>query len=242
MIWLYDDYAALGDAAAGIFVQQARQAAQIKGWFSVALAGGHTPHRTYQLLAQPRHSDRTPWGQIHIFWGDERCVPADDVRSNARMARQAMLDQVPIPLAQIHPIPCSRSPKVAAEQYEGVLQAFFGDQPPRFDLVLLGLGEDGHTASLFPGTRVLEEQERWTAAVHVEEQDTDRVTLTAPLINQAAVVVFLVSGTGKAAVLREVLEGPVDPNRLPAQLIQPAGGELHWLLDREAASLLTRRV
>jgi 6-phosphogluconolactonase len=241
MIWLYDDYAALSDAAAGIFVQQARQAAQIKGWFSVALAGGHTPHRTYQLLAQPRHRDRIPWGQIHIFWGDERCVPPDDPRSNARMARQALLAHVPIPPSQIYPIPCSRSPQVAAEQYEGVLQAFFGDQPPRFDLVFLGLGENGHTASLFPGTPVLEERGHWVASVHVAEQDMDRVTLTAPLINQAAVVVFLVSGANKAAVLREVLEGPSDPNRLPAQLIRPADGELHWLLDREAASLLTRR-
>jgi 6-phosphogluconolactonase len=241
MIWLYDDYAALSDAAAGIFVQQARQAAQIKGWFSVALAGGHTPQRTYQLLAQPRHSDCIPWGQTHIFWGDERCVPPDDPRSNARMARQALLAQVPIPPSQIHPIPCSRSPQVAAEQYEGILQAFFGDQPPRFDLVFLGLGENGHTASLFPSTPVLEEQQRWVAAVHVVEQDMDRVTLTAPLINQAAVVAFLVSGASKAAVLKELLEGPLDPSRLPAQLIQPANGELHWLLDREAASLLTRK-
>jgi 6-phosphogluconolactonase len=242
MIWLYDDYAALSEAAAGVFVQQVRQAAQIKGWFSVALAGGHTPYLTYQLLAQPIYSDRIPWGQIHIFWGDERCVPPDDPRSNARMARQALLSHVPVPPSQIHPIPCSRSPQVAAEQYEGDLQAFFGDQPPRFDLVLLGLGENGHTASLFPGTPVLEERERWVTAVHVAEQDMDRVTLTAPLINQAAVVVFLVSGANKAAVLGEVLEGPSDPNRLPAQLIQPAYGELHWLLDREAASLLTRTV
>ena len=239
MIWLYNDYAALSDAAAGFFVQQARQAAQTKGRFSVALAGGHTPQRTYQLLAQPPYSDRTPWGQIHIFWGDERCVLPDDPRSNARMARQVLLDQVPIPTSQIQPIPCSRSPQVAAEMYEGGLQAYFGDQPSRFDLVFLGLGENGHTASLFPGTPVLEEQERWVAAVHVAEQDMDRVTLTAPLINQAAVIAFLVSGASKAGALREVLEGLEDSNRLPAQLIQPADGELHWLVDREAASLLT---
>jgi len=239
LIWLYNDYAALSDAAAGFFVQQARQAAQTKGRFSVALADGRTAQRTYQLLARPPYSDRTPWGQIHIFWGDERCVLPDDPRSNARMARQVLLDQVPIPTSQIQPIPCSRSPQVAAEMYEGGLQAYFGDQPSRFDLVFLGLGENGHTASLFPGTPVLEEQERWVAAVHVAEQDMDRVTLTAPLINQAAVVAFLVSGASKAGALREVLEGPEDSNRLPAQLIQPADGELHWLVDREAASLLT---
>jgi 6-phosphogluconolactonase len=242
MIWLYDDYASLSNAAAGIFVQQARQAAQSKGWFSVALAGGHTPQRTYQLLAQPPYSDRTPWRQIHIFWGDERCVPPDDPRSNARMAHQALLDQVPIPPSQIHPIPCTLPPQVAAERYEGILQAFFGDQPPRFDLIFLGLGENGHTASLFPGTPMLEEQERWVAAVHIARQSMHRVTLTAPLINQAVMVAFLVSGVSKAAVLREVLEGPTDPHRLPAQLIQVANGELHWLVDREAASLLTRKV
>jgi 6-phosphogluconolactonase len=241
MIWLYDDYAALSDAAAGLFVQQARQAAQVKGWFSVALAGGHTPQRTYQLLAQPHNRDRIPWGQLHVFWGDERCVPPDDPRSNARMARQALLAQVPVPPSQVHPIPCGQAPQAAAQQYEETLQTFFGDQPPRLDLVFLGLGENGHTASLFPGTPVLDEQERWVAAVHVAEQDMDRVTLTAPLINQAAVVAFLVSGATKAAILREVLEGPLDPNRLPAQLIRPSGGEVHWLLDQEAAGLLTRK-
>jgi 6-phosphogluconolactonase len=241
MIWLCDDYPALSHAAAGIFVQQARQAAQTKGRLSVALAGGHTPQRTYELLAQPPHSDRTPWGQVRIFWGDERCAPPDDPRSNAHMARQALLDLVPIPPSQIHPIPCTRAPQVAAEQYAGVLQAFFGGQLPRFDLVFLGLGENGHTASLFPGTPVLEEQECWTADVYVAEQGLHRVTLTAPLINRAAVVVFLVSGANKAGVLREVLEGPADPNRLPAQLIRPADDELRWLVDREAASLLTRK-
>ena len=188
-------------------MQQARQAARVKGWFSVVLAGEHTPQRTYQLLAQPRHKDRISWGQLHIFWGDERCVLSDDLRSNAHMARQALLAQVPSPPSQIHPIQCSWSPQVTAEQYEGVLRAFFGDQSPRFDLVFLGLGENGHTVSLFPGTPVLEEQEHWVAAVHVAEQDMDRVTLTAPLINQAAMVVFLVSGANKAAVLREVLDG-----------------------------------
>ena len=241
MIWLYDDYEALSNAAAGIFVQQARQAAQTKGSFSVALAGGHTPQRTYQLLARPPYSDRIPWGQAHIFWGDERCVPLSDPRSNARLARQALLDRVPVPRAQIHPILCTGAPQIAAEQYESLLQAFFGDQPPCFDLIFLGLGQNGHTASLFPGTSALKEREHWVTAVHTGEQEIDRVTLTAPIINRAAVVAFLVSGSSKAGVLKEVLEGREDSERLPAQLIQPADGELHWLLDREAASLLTRK-
>jgi 6-phosphogluconolactonase len=242
MIWLYDDYEAFSSAAAGLFVQQARHATQTRGRFSVALAGGHTPQRAYELLSRGPFSTRVPWDQVHIFWGDERCVPLDDPRSNARMARQALLAQVPVPPSQVHPIPCIGTPREAAEQYQVVLQAFFGDQPPRFDLVLLGLGENGHTASLFPDTPVLQEQERWVAAVHATAPELDRVTLTAPLINQARVVAVLVSGPSKAGILREVLEGPPDPERLPAQLIQPARGELHWLVDQETASLLARKV
>jgi 6-phosphogluconolactonase len=241
MIWLYDDYASLSRAAAGVFVQQALQAAQTKGWCGVALAGGHTPQRTYRLLAEPPYTDRIPWRQIHVFWGDERCVPPDDPRSNARMARQALLDRVPIPPSQVHPIPCTLPPPAAAERYEGVLHAFFGDTPPRFDLVFLGLGDNGHTASLFPGSPVLEERERWVSAVPMAEHDVQRVTLTAPLLNQAATIAFLVSGASKASVLREVLEGPADPNRLPAQLIRPASGSLNWLVDRAAAGLLTQK-
>jgi 6-phosphogluconolactonase len=241
MIWLYDDLEALSNAAAGIFVQQAWQAAQIKGWFGVVLSGGRTPQRAYELLAGPPYRDQVSWGQIHIFWGDERCVPHADPRSNTRMVRQALLDQVPIPASQIHPISCSQAPRQGADDYEAVLREFFGGQPPRFDLIFLGLGENGHTASLFPGSPVLGEEVRWVSDVYVAEQDLYRVTLTAPLINQAAVVAFLVSGVGKAGVLKEVLEGPADPNRLPAQLIQPRGGELHWLVDQAAGALLTRK-
>jgi 6-phosphogluconolactonase len=242
MIWLYDDYEALSNAAAGVFVQQARQAAQFKGWFAAVLSGGHTPQRTYELLTQPPYRDQVSWGQVHLFWGDERCVSHADPRSNTRMVRQALLDLVPIPASQIYPISCGQAPRQGAAEYESGLRAFFGDQPPRFDLVFLGLGENGHTASLFPGSPVLEEQERWVSDLYVAEQDLYRVTLTAPLVNQAAVVAFLVSGAGKARVLKEVLEGPLDPYRLPAQLIRPIDGELHWLVDREAGGLLTREV
>ncbi len=241
MIGIYNDYEALSHAAAGMFVQQVRQATQEKGWFSVALAGGHTPRRTYELLADPTFGNRVPWRQVHIFWGDERCVPHGDERSNTRMVRRALLDHVPVPTAQIHPIACGGAADEAAQEYEADLKAFFGDNPPQFDLIFLGLGENGHTASLFPHTPVLDEQERWVQAVHVAEQDMDRVTLTAPLINQAAAVVFLVSGESKAAVVKEVLEGGRHAHRLPAQLIRPAPGELHWLLDREAAAMLTQR-
>jgi 6-phosphogluconolactonase len=239
MIEIYPDLETLSAAAAQLFAEQAERAAAVRGRFSVALSGGSTPQRTYELLAQPSFRDRAPWAKVHVFWGDERCVPLDDPRSNYRMARQALLDHVPIPQEQIHPIPFAKEPHEAAERYEAVLHASFKDQPPRFDLVFLGLGENGHTASLFPGTPVLQERQRWVAEVYVAEQSMYRVTLTAPVLNRALVVAFLVAGAAKAAVLREVLEGPQDPTRLPAQLIRPSDGELYCLVDRKAAGQLT---
>jgi 6-phosphogluconolactonase len=240
MIWVYDNIHSLSQAAAGLFSQLARQAVQDHGKFSVALSGGHTPCHTYELLASEAFYSRIPWAQVHVFWGDERCVPPDDPRSNARMARQAFLSRVPIPPDQIHPISCAQKPAEAGTRYEAVLRGFFGDQSPRFDLILLGLGENGHTASLFPNTSVLEEEERWVAEVYVAEQKMHRLTLTASLINQAATVAFLVAGAGKSQVLQQVLEGQADPKRLPAQLIRPENGQLMWLVDKETASLISR--
>jgi 6-phosphogluconolactonase len=240
MIWVYADLESLSRAAAGIFVQQARQAIQVRGRFSVALSGGHTPQRTYELLAQPPFRDRVAWEHVYIFWGDERCVPPNDARSNERMTRQAWLDHVSIPETQVHPIRCASSPGQSARQYEALLREFFKGRSPSFDLVFLGLGEDGHTASLFPDTPVLQEQEGWVDEVYMAEQDLHRVTLTTPIINQAAVVAFLVAGAAKAGILRAVLEGPSGDRRLPAQLIEPTHGELHWLVDQEASSLVSR--
>jgi 6-phosphogluconolactonase len=235
MMTVYADLESLSRAAAALVVTQANLAVTARGRFSLALAGGHTPRRTYELLAQAPFLDQAPWDQMHVFWGDERCVPLDDPRSNAHMARKAWLDHVPIPLNQIHPINCAPAQAAAARQYEARLREFFAGQPPRLDLVLLGLGPDGHTASLFPATPVLEEKGRWVAEVYLAEPDLPRVTLTAALINQAAVVAFLVAGRSKAGVLREVRHGPRNPRRLPAQLIQPRNGDLFWLVDREAA-------
>ena len=238
MIEVYPDLESLSRAAAALLVRQANLAVAARGRFSVALAGGATPRRTYELLAAPPLTDQAPWDRVHVFWGDERCVPGNDSRSNARLAKEAWLDHVPIPGNQIHPMNCAADPAAAARQYEAQLREFFAGQPPRLDLILLGLGEDGHTASLFPGTAVLKEGERWAAAVYLAEADLYRVTLTAPLINQAALVAFLVAGQSKAGVLREVLHGPSDPERLPAQLIRPQNGELVWLTDLAAAAQL----
>jgi 6-phosphogluconolactonase len=239
MIRVYADLESVSRAAADLIAAQANLAVAARGRFSLALSGGSTPRRTYELLAAPPFKDQAPWDRMHVFWGDERCVPPDDPRSNARMAREAWLDHVPIPAGQIHPIDCAGDPDAAARDYEAGLRKFFAGAAPRLDLVLLGLGDNGHTASLFPGTPVLQERERWAAAVYVAAGDLYRVTLTAPLINQAAHVVFLVAGGAKAAVLRDVLHGPRDPARLPAQLIRPDGGELLWLADREAAALVS---
>jgi 6-phosphogluconolactonase len=202
--------------------------------FSVAFAGGHTPERTYQILSQPPFQDQVPWERVHVFWSDERCVPPDDPRCNARMAHQALLDRVPIPPDQIHPICCHQNPQQAAKEYESLLRNFFAGRPPCFDLIFLGLGENGHTASIFPHTPAVEEHERWVIAVSVAGQAIRRITMTPLLINQAAMVTFLVAGAAKARVLQRVLDGPFEPCNLPAQLIQPLSGDLEWIVDKEA--------
>ncbi|MDA8430335.1 MAG: 6-phosphogluconolactonase [Geobacteraceae bacterium] len=241
MIKIYPDTEALGLAAAELFAAEARQAVQARGRFTVALSGGSTPRRAYQLLANEAFRKLVPWRDTHIFWGDERCVPGDDPRNNALMARQELLDHVPVPPEQIHPLLCVPSPQEGAAAYEALLRAFFADGPPRFDLLLLGLGVNGHTASLFPDTAVLDEQQRWVADVYVAEEGLHRLTLTAAAINQAALVVFLVSGADKAPVLRKVLKEAQNPRSIPARLIKPVDGGLLWLVDRDAARQLRTR-
>lgn len=235
MISIFPNLEALSQAAAQLVVKHCNLAIKAQARFSMVLSGGNTPQRTYELLGSPPYRDQIAWEKVHVFWGDERCVPIDDPRSNAKMTYDALLDKIPIPLHQIHPIMCSGNPSEAASDYEGELKAFFGDQPPRFDLIFLGLGGDGHTASLFPRTPVLKERQRWVADVYVPGQDFQRVTLTVPLINAAAAVVFIVSGSDKAQSLYQVREGVVNTERFPAQLISPVDGQLIWLVDQKAA-------
>ena len=238
MIKIFADLQALSHASAMLFAEEARRAIEAHGRFSVLLAGGETPRRTYEILARRPLCDMLPWEQVHFFWGDERYVPPEDPANNARMARKALLDHVPVPAAHIHPIPYRSSPRESATEYEDILRAFFSAGQPRFDLVFLGLGENGHTASLFPGTSALAERERWVTEVYVAEQNLFRITLTATVINRAALVAFIVAGAGKSAILRETLEGKHNPGRIPAQLIKPVNGTLLWLVEREAARLL----
>jgi 6-phosphogluconolactonase len=229
---------ALAREAAQRFTDLATEAVDSRVRFSVALSGGSTPTALYSLLAKDPYRAQIPWAQVHLFWGDERCVPPDHPDSNFRLADVTLLSHVPIPSANVYRIRGEIEPHLAARTYEGTLQDYFCGPRTRFDLVLLGLGDDGHTASLFPDSAALQERERLVVAVEASYQDRParRVTLTLPAINTARQVLFFVTGRAKAGIVRAVLEGP--EGHLPAQQIQPAAGQIVWMLDREAASQL----
>lgn len=242
-IRIYPDLDALSEAAAEFFTKSARAAVATTGRFTVALAGGSTPRPMYERLAAPPFGDVVPWPGIRVFWGDERCLPPDHPDSNYRMAREALLSRVSIPSDNIYRMAGERPPDAAAAGYAETLCDVFRlaeGELPRFDLILLGMGSDGHTASLFPGTDVLTEEEKPVASHSVDKLATDRLTLTLPTINNAAHVVFLVAGEGKAETLQRVLEGSYEPANLPSQLIRPTHGRLTWLIDEAAASRLDR--
>jgi len=226
-------------AAADCFVDIALSSISAQGRFSVALAGGSTPQRTYELLATEEYRNRIAWAKVHIFFSDERCVPPMHADSNYRMADKAMISLLPIPSQNVHRMAGEGDAIANASLYEDDLRTFFdGALWPRFDLVLLGMGDDGHTASLFPGTRALSEGEAWVIANWVEKLNRYRITLTPPAINHAANIIFLVTGAGKAERLPQVLRGARDPQKLPSQLIQPVNGSPVWLVDRAAAGRL----
>ncbi len=212
--------------------------AQERDPFSVALSGGGTPRGLYEKLAVAPFKEQIAWARVHVFWGDERCVPPDDSGSNYYLARETLLDRVPIPKKNIHRMRGEFEPDVAARMYDDELRAFFGSIIPRFDLVLLGLGKDGHTASIFPNSDTLHDVARAVASAiaEYEGRPAHRITLTLSAINAARNVFFLVSGAGKAEILRNVLEG--EKLRYPAQLVNPVMGELVWIVDAAAAALL----
>ncbi len=243
MILVFQTAEEVAQAAAERFVEHAQESIRDHGVFSVALSGGSTPRRMYELLATEQFNALVEWSGVHIFFGDERTVPPDHPESNYRMARGALISRVPIPPENVHPINGVGDALGNATLYEVELRQFFpGWEWPRFDLVLLGLGKDGHTASLFPNTTALGDTRAWVVANWVEDFQTYRITLTSPAINAAANVEFLAAGTGKAAALAAVLEGPADPEHLPAQLIKPEKGSLKWLVDAQAASKLASSV
>lgn len=241
MIRIHDSQAALMQAAAEYFAACYQVAVEAHGRFSVALAGGSTPRALYVLLARDGAALGIDWAKVHFFWGDERCVPPDHTDSNYRMAFEALLQPVNVPEANIHRMRGELAPAEAAAAYDHALRVF-GGADFHFDLVLLGMGDDGHTASLFPHTAALNVTEGLAVENYVPRMDTWRITLTAPAINRAAHVAFLVTGNAKADVLKAVLEGPANPAELPSQMIRPTQGELVWFLDDAAATALSQHL
>jgi len=244
-VQIVPDQPALAQAVAELVAAGAVTAIADRGRFTLSLAGGSTPRAAYTLLAGDSFARRIDWSRVLLLWGDERCVPPDEPLSNYRMVREALLERVPIPPANVYRIRAETDPREAAADYEGVLRELLGadattDAPADGpDLVLLGIGEDGHTASLFPAHTAVKATRRWVVAEYIGAVSMWRVTLTPVVLNAARQVVFVVGGAAKADVLGQVLEGPFTPDRLPAQVVRPDRGRLTWVVDRAAAAQLT---
>jgi 6-phosphogluconolactonase len=237
---VYRDPEALAHALADYFVAMAGLATAERGVFYVALSGGNTPRRTYELLGQEPLRDQLSWSDTFIFFSDERCVPPNDEQSNYRMVQRTLLDNIPILPANVHRIRGEVDPGIAANEYASLLRTDLGGQP-HIDLMMLGLGENGHTASLFPGTPPDTDDEGLVRAVYVESEMMWRVTMTPKLINMSRNVVFAVQGPEKAQILADVYEGPLDPVKYPAQIVQPTSGRLMWFVDEMAAGMLKEK-
>lgn len=229
---VFDTPELLTAAAGELFFELGHQAINERGRFNALLSGGSTPRAVYQWLA--RHGEMLDWQHVRLFFGDERCVPPDHVDSNYRMAHEAMLDTLEHAGVKTFRIPGEMAPDVAAANYEATLRAEFTELP-RFDLVFLGLGADAHTASLFPHTKAIGENDRWFVANYAASQGQWRITATPPVINNARVIAFLVTGAGKADAVESVINGPRDAHVYPAQIVQPWNGDVRWMLDVDAA-------
>lgn len=247
MIEVFDDAESLAVAAANYVASAVIGDVNARGRCTIALSGGSTPQRTYELLARKPLCGTVSWPHVHVFWGDERCVGVDDGRSNERMARRALLDHVPIDERNVHPIRCPQSSRLARDprqpdtssaalSYDALLRRELAESNGQLDLVLLGIGDDGHTAALFPHSPALDETTRWTAQVQKPGEDIDRITMTLPLLNRARRVVFIVSGASKASTLRVIINDGGGVDRLPAALV--SASNVVWLIDKDAASML----
>ena len=206
--------------------------------FTFVLSGGSTPKALYALLAESPYKESIPWEKLHFFWGDERAVPFEDSRNNAKMCYDELLDKVPVKAENIHIMRTDITPEESAAEYEKIVNTYFESSETTFDFVLLGMGDDGHTLSLFPGTEVIHEQNALATSFFLQAQDMYRITLTAPVVNNAACVAFLAAGAGKAEVLKQVLKGDRNVDLYPSQIVQPVKGQLHWFVDEAAAALL----
>ncbi|WP_194778393.1 6-phosphogluconolactonase [Pararhodonellum marinum] len=240
MLEKFQNLEALNERTAKLFIQIANEAISEKGRFTVALTGGSSPNGLYKLLAEDENSRKIDWSKVFVFWGDERWVPLHSEQSNAGAAFKALLNQLPVPKDQIFPMfKEGVSPEAYAKTYESLLEAHLEDSK-HFDLILLGMGDDGHTASLFPGEAVLEEKEKKVDAYFLKSQDMYRVTLTAPLINEGKNIIFLVFGEKKMDALYQVLEGNETYHKFPTKLIKPKSGKIYLMVDQMAASKLKK--
>jgi 6-phosphogluconolactonase len=238
-VLVFDTPEQVARAAAGRFVGYSAASIADHGSFTVALAGGSTPRRTYELLGSDEFKNRVDWAVVQLFFGDERMVSPDSPESNYRMVNEALLSRVALPSQNVHRINGVSAPQASAESYEAELKSFFGATAwPRFDLILLGMGDDGHTASLFPGSDALTENASWVVATRQPQSQQPRVTLTLPVLNHALRVMFVVTGEKKAAPLARVLQGDAAAEVLPAGKVRPAKGTCEWLIDRSAGSQL----
>lgn len=241
---IFKDKEAASQATAKWIARHIGETLKKQDRYTIALSGGSTPVRLHEILAGAPYStvagageDQIDWSKLHVFWGDERAVPFDDPRNNAKMGFDTLLNFVPVPRNQIHVMRTDIPPKESAAEYEKILHQYFDGSRFSFDLVLLGMGDNAHTLSLFPGYPIVHEEKAWVDAFFLKEQDMYRITLTKTITNQSAVVAFMVFGADKAPALKAVLEGPYDPDLYPSQVIKPIG-ELHWFVDEAAAAQL----
>lgn len=235
----YKDGEALSQAAAKWIADRIAATLKKSDRFTIALSGGSTPKRLHQILAQSPYKEQIDWSKLHVFWGDERAVPFEDDRNNAKMAYDTLLNFVPVPGTQIHVMRTDITAEESASEYEKLLHQYFDKTPFSFDLVLLGMGDDGHTLSLFPGMPIVHEEKAWAKSFWLPAQDMSRITITKTITNKSAAVAFLTAGAAKAHALKEVLEGAYNPDKYPSQEIKPSG-ELHWFVDEAAAANLTK--
>lgn len=238
MIKVFEDQLEMSTAAAALVIDIAQQAIAEKGKFTIALTGGTSPEKLYNLLAQPDYKDKIDWEKVYVFWGDERWVALDDDQSNAKLANRTLLSKVPVAADHVFYMWAGdKNPEAYAADYESKIREQLGEDL-QFDLILLGMGPDGHTASLFPHQAVVNEKQKLVAAYYLDAQSMYRITLTAPLINKAKHIVVMLYGENKAQALHEVLEGQRNPEQYPAQLLKPLAGDLTWFVDKAAASQL----
>ncbi|MEP6584281.1 MAG: 6-phosphogluconolactonase [Ginsengibacter sp.] len=237
---IYDSKEKLSEELASWMADLINKTLQEQEFFTLALSGGETPQMLYKRLVSDSFQEKIDWKRVHIFWGDERAVPFDDDRNNAKIAFDNLINHIDISPAQVHKIRVDIEPVFAAKDYEKVLQTYFANTERSFDLIILGVGEDGHTLSLFPGSPAIEETEHWVNPTYNEQQKMYRITLMPSIVNKASHIVFMVTGKNKSEILQRIIEGEYNPQILPAQIIKPGKGELHWFLDKEAARKLSK--